>query len=67
MLDRKKQPEYLANPQRWNKYAYVLNNPLRYVDPDGLAEVPAWNDLDKKLRDDLSNKLGPDAKKTSPK
>lgn len=29
----------LANPQKWNKYAYVLNNPLRYVDPDGLEEM----------------------------
>ena len=26
----------LANPQSWNRYAYVLNNPLAAVDPDGL-------------------------------
>lgn len=26
---------YLSEPQRWNKYAYALNNPLKYVDPDG--------------------------------
>lgn len=26
---------WLLEPQRWNKYAYALNNPLRYVDPDG--------------------------------
>jgi RHS repeat-associated protein len=25
----------LLNPQRWNRYAYGLNNPLRNVDPDG--------------------------------
>jgi RHS repeat-associated protein len=25
----------LVDPQRWNRYAYVRNNPLRYVDPDG--------------------------------
>jgi len=26
---------FLVEPQRWNKYAYSLNNPLKYVDPDG--------------------------------
>jgi RHS repeat-associated protein len=25
----------LANPQSWNRYSYALNNPLRYVDPNG--------------------------------
>lgn len=28
--------ELLLNPQRLNTYAYGLNNPYRYVDPDGL-------------------------------
>jgi RHS repeat-associated protein len=32
---------YVANPQRWDRYSYVLNNPLRYVDPDGLYEYEA--------------------------
>ena len=27
------------NPQTWNRYAYVLNNPLMYVDPLGLWAV----------------------------
>ncbi len=27
--------ENLHDPQRWNRYAYGRNNPLRYVDPDG--------------------------------
>lgn len=25
----------VRNPQRWNRYAHVLNNPLSLVDPDG--------------------------------
>uniref|UniRef100_Q02AI1 RHS repeat-associated core domain-containing protein n=1 Tax=Solibacter usitatus (strain Ellin6076) TaxID=234267 RepID=Q02AI1_SOLUE len=29
---------FLSNPQNWNKYAYVLNNPLIRVDPDGMAD-----------------------------
>jgi len=27
-----------ANPQSWNRYAYVLNNPLALIDPLGLAD-----------------------------
>jgi RHS repeat-associated protein len=27
--------DYISNPQVWNKYAYVLNNPLVNSDPDG--------------------------------
>jgi RHS repeat-associated protein len=29
-----------ANPQSWNRYAYVLNNPLALVDPLGLNDCP---------------------------
>lgn len=31
--------ENLEDPQRWNRYAYARNNPLRYTDPDGQAIV----------------------------
>lgn len=33
--DRQRVLAYLANPQNWNRYSYVLNNPLILSDPDG--------------------------------
>jgi filamentous hemagglutinin len=32
--------ENLEDPQRWNRYAYARDNPLRYTDPDGEFVVP---------------------------
>jgi len=37
--------ENLVDPQRWNRYAYVRNNPLRYMDPDGRAIETPWDIL----------------------
>ena len=31
--------EFLSNPQKLNEYSYVLNNPVKYVDPTGETEV----------------------------
>jgi RHS repeat-associated protein len=36
------QKEWIAQPQRWNRYAYALNNPLKYVDPDGKDAIAAF-------------------------
>ncbi len=27
-------------PQTWNRFSYTINNPLRYVDPNGLCTAP---------------------------
>ena len=32
--------ENLVDPQRWNRYSYVRNNPLKYTDPDGRCVYP---------------------------
>jgi RHS repeat-associated protein len=37
--------ENSPEPQRWNTYSYVRNNPMRFVDPDGRRDVYVliWN------------------------
>jgi RHS repeat-associated protein len=33
--------EYLGTPQSWNRYAYVRDSPLRYIDPNGRDPLAA--------------------------
>ena len=35
----------VANPQSWNMYSYVLNNPLVFVDPSGLEACPPSGEI----------------------
>lgn len=35
--------ENLVDPQKWNRYAYARNNPLKYVDPDGRWIETLWD------------------------
>lgn len=32
----------IREPQQWNRYSYVVNNPLKYTDPDGKDKFMAW-------------------------
>lgn len=68
----------IRDPQSWNKYAYVRNNPLRYIDPEGeKADVTIETDEEKKKgtitikatigiwRKDNTNISGDDLKKAA--
>jgi RHS repeat-associated protein len=39
--DPKAASAHMVDPQSWNRYAYTLNNPMKYVDPNGLDIVLA--------------------------
>ena len=43
-VDPKPRYRSLQQPQRWNRYAYALGNPLRYLDRDGREEEDSFFD-----------------------
>jgi RHS repeat-associated protein len=47
----------LSEPQSMNRYTFVLNNPLRYVDPDGLKQKAPWDQLNEEEKRALAPKL----------
>jgi hypothetical protein len=51
-------PDRLVEPQRLNLYTYARNNPLRYVDPNGLDDITydqAGNEVERKKHGKLYN------------
>jgi hypothetical protein len=45
------------DPQSWNRYTFVVNNPLRYVDPSGMEAEEPWNQLNKEQQERIASKL----------
>jgi RHS repeat-associated protein len=50
-------PFTIADPQSWNRYSYVQNNPLKFIDPKGTTLFLVGSDADD-LLDEMEKKSG---------
>jgi RHS repeat-associated protein len=53
-------------PQSWNRYSYVLNNPLRLVDPDGMEDLDPQQVVEIGKDKAINKKLDEIRKKATP-
>jgi RHS repeat-associated protein len=44
------------NPQTWNRYIYVVNNPLKYSDPLGLWKIVGAEAIEEKYEEEVDGK-----------
>jgi RHS repeat-associated protein len=56
-VDRSKGSPDPARPQSWNRYSYSLNNPLKYVDPDGQVWISTATDPEEQARQVQLNRM----------
>jgi RHS repeat-associated protein len=45
----------VVNPQTWNRYSYTLNNPIKYIDPDGLTHQDPQEDQNKTKKEQIED------------
>ena len=44
----------LTDPQSWNRYSYTLNNPFKYIDPNGEAPRAIYQGLNKSIESTIA-------------